>query len=586
MDHLQAASLFVSEERTDVDAFCHTYNLNLARFLKELELVRKTRGRQSILAVAEYSQPVTVKQFGKYTVTGELGRGGCGIVYKAVDNETPSREVALKVVHRNTPGWERFVLEGKALNRIENPNVVTRYDWWEDAERGYLVMELCSGGSLAQRMRPSGVPYSHPSEVAKLIRDIAKGISEAHKQGITHRDLKPGNIVFAADGTPKVVDFGLARPSWSDRLTEPGDVVGTPDYMAPEQIRGDTAKIGPCTDVWALGVIMYELLTGRHPFRGKDKVDLVNSIARMPPRAPSSVVRNLPAGLEAICLKCLESKPSHRYPSASALVRDLESFLHNQPVYAPRLYLTKRFKRWWIRHPVLAPMLVVIHLALVTVTIEAVLGFARIATEKRTATEARVKTLINAAPDAVPGMLSELDGSRETILPYLRSVWAGGSKYTRRQRMRAGLAILPLEPDATSDPLFDWLLQTDDPAEVLIVRDALRDYSERIRERCWATIESTEASSATRFHAMVALAAFDPKDRRWQAYAPLAVAQLLESNPLHLGTWVKALEPVHDSLIQPLQEVFHKATLSERREIAARVLVTYVADREDGIDAQ
>ena len=268
-----------------------------------------------------------------YRLWRKLGEGSWGVVYEAT-HLALDHPVAIKLARFQHGSVLR---EAAAVVRIDSPNVVRVYDAGEHQGRAYFAMEVVDGGSLAHRVtRP--MP---PVEAARLLLGIARGVASAHTRGIVHRDLKPANILFTPDGTPKVVDFGLARVSdAATSLVESGATVGTEGYMAPEQV-GTAKGVGPPADVFALGVILHELLTGHLPFKGATLADTVHRVrSELTPPA-----RRVPRDLDTVREKCLEKRPTDRYESAGQLAADLERFLIGQPVAARRRSWAARC--WW-----------------------------------------------------------------------------------------------------------------------------------------------------------------------------------------------------------------------------------------------
>jgi hypothetical protein len=270
-----------------------------------------------------------------YDILGKLGRGGMGVVYKARQPEL-DRVVALKMIsggiHVAQEVRARFIAEARAVAKLSHPDIVRVHEVGEADGAAFFSMEFVEGGSLADRLDGKPLP---PRVAAALLRTVARAVHYAHCEGIVHRDLKPANILLADDDTPKLTDFGIAKQlGESEGLTRTGDIVGTPTYMAPEQAGGETRRIGPATDIYALGVILYELLTGRPPHRAADAIETLLLVRTQEPVPPRRLVPVIPRDLEAVCLKCLEKDPSRRFATAGKLADDLDRFLHGEPVEA------------------------------------------------------------------------------------------------------------------------------------------------------------------------------------------------------------------------------------------------------------
>jgi serine/threonine-protein kinase len=264
-----------------------------------------------------------------------------GVVYKARD-QSLDRTVALKMVlhgaHAGEQEHRRFESEAHAAARLSHPGIVQIYQLGEHEGMPYFAMEFCPGGTLADRLRGRPLP---PRESAELVEQIARAVQAAHQHGIVHRDLKPGNVMLDAQGSPKVTDFGLARRVEDEtRMTLTGAVVGTPSYMAPEQAQGKK-DIGPAVDVYSLGAILYECLSGERPFRAESALETLNQVVSAEPVPPRRVNPQVPPDLEAICLKCLQKEPRNRYASAADLADDLHRFLEGAPV------ASRSRRGWW-----------------------------------------------------------------------------------------------------------------------------------------------------------------------------------------------------------------------------------------------
>jgi serine/threonine protein kinase len=300
-------------------------------------------------AVERPSLPVA---FGGYVLLEQLGQGGMGVVFKA-RQESLKRLVALKMVrtgvYADAQERARFQREGEAIARVRHGNVVQIHEFGEHNGQLYFSMELLAGGTLAARLNGQPMP---PREAVELVRTLARAVHEAHEQGVVHRDLKPGNVLFASDGTAKVTDFGLAKMlDTEDGETISEAILGTPAYMAPEQARGEVRAVGPLSDVYALGAILYECLTGQPPFKAETKyrtLELVRTDELVP---PSRLRPALPPDLEAICVKCLEKEASRRYPSAAEVADELDRWLRGEPTRVRPPGFRARSWRRAQRHP-------------------------------------------------------------------------------------------------------------------------------------------------------------------------------------------------------------------------------------------
>jgi serine/threonine protein kinase/tetratricopeptide (TPR) repeat protein len=293
-----------------------------------------------------------------YEILGMLGRGGMGVVYKARQPGL-KRLVALKMIlagsHASADDLARFRSEAEAVARLQHPNIVQIYEISEDEGRPYFSLEFVDGESLSSKLE--GKPQS-PRQAAEIIHVLAKAMSVAHAQGIVHRDLKPANILVAKDGTPKITDFGLAKRLEEEdgAQTRSGSILGTPDYMSPEQASGRIREVGPPADIYALGAMLYEMLAGRVPLRGASVLDTLQQVVSKEPVAPTQFDSKVPRDLETICLKCLRKDPAKRYSRVDDLAEDLRRFLAGEPILARPVSWTERAWRWCKRNPRVAAL--------------------------------------------------------------------------------------------------------------------------------------------------------------------------------------------------------------------------------------
>jgi serine/threonine protein kinase len=334
-------------------------------------------------------------QPGAYELVQLLGRGGMGVVYKA-RHEQLRRFVALKMFEPGHVPSEREVLrfrtEAEAVARLQHPNIVQIFEIGARDGLPFIALELVEGGTLADRLRR--LPFA-PRAAAELLETLARAVHHAHEQGIVHRDLKPANVLFAAPptegrtagaqpslvsegraagghpswGTPKITDFGLAKVLEEDAAirrdaTRTGEPLGTPRYMAPEQAAAQHADIGPATDIYALGTVLYECLTGQVPFVAASVIDTLNRIRFDEPVSPRRLQPSVPRDLATICLNCLHKQPARRYPSARALADDLRRFLNGEPIMARPTPSWEHVWKWCRRRPAHAALVAVVVLLL------------------------------------------------------------------------------------------------------------------------------------------------------------------------------------------------------------------------------
>jgi serine/threonine protein kinase/Flp pilus assembly protein TadD len=293
-----------------------------------------------------------LKDFGDYELLEEIGRGGQGVVYRA-RQKSLNRIVALKVIglaHWATEAHvKRFRLEAEAAASLNHPCIVPIYEVGERDGACYFSMGLVEGGQLDAVAKREPIPIRHAAE---LIAKLARAVHYAHEHGILHRDIKPGNILLDAKGEPRLTDFGLARlVETESTVTRTMEVLGTPSYMAPEQAVGKNAGVTSATDIYGLGAVLYQLLTGHPPFAGGTTFETVRLVLDTEPRQPRLLNPKIDRDLTTICLKCLEKDPEHRYSSALALAEDLEHWLKHEPIRARRTGIFGRGKKWVRRNP-------------------------------------------------------------------------------------------------------------------------------------------------------------------------------------------------------------------------------------------
>jgi serine/threonine-protein kinase len=326
-----------------------------------------------LLVAPERAGPAGLPVVAGYEILGPLGRGGTGLVYRARQLKE-SRMVALKLIKGGAQAeprdLARFRTEAEAVAHLQHPHIVPIYEVGEHENWAYFALEFVSGGSLARHL--AGRPQPAGAS-AQLVEVLARTMAYTHERGILHRDLKPANVLLTADGIPKISDFGLAKHLETEpetaaprNQTQTGELLGTPSYMAPEQTWGRPGEVGTAADVYALGAILYECLTGRPPFQAATPLDTLLQVRSEEPVPPRRLVPSIPRDLDTICLKCLQKEPRQRYPSANALAEDLGRFLGGAPVQARPAGIWERTIRWARRRKAVAALLSVTGIAVLS----------------------------------------------------------------------------------------------------------------------------------------------------------------------------------------------------------------------------
>jgi serine/threonine protein kinase/tetratricopeptide (TPR) repeat protein len=382
-----------------------------------------------------------------FEILSELGRGGMGVVYHARQTNL-NRSVALKMLvagkFADAALLGRFRLEADAVARLNHPHIVQIYEVGQVEGQPYFSLEYVPGGSLSSRIdrEPQAPEFS-----ARLIATLAEAVQYAHEQGIVHRDLKPANVLLAADGTPKITDFGLAKLATSEsNYTRTGDIMGTPSYMAPEQASGVTKQIGPACDIYALGAMLYEMLTGRPPFQGSEPLETVMLVLSDDPVAPRRLVPRVPRDLETICLKCLEKSPRRRYGTAGELAADLYRFLAGAPIVARPVSLVERAGKWARRRPALAALWTVVFLSVTTLLLGSWWYQTRLAANQiRLATAlAHSDASLGDALNVVDRLLSDVAVEKLNPIPQSQQL----SRQLLAEALRFCLGFLKRHPDS------------------------------------------------------------------------------------------------------------------------------------------
>jgi serine/threonine protein kinase/formylglycine-generating enzyme required for sulfatase activity len=526
----------------------------------------------------------------RFHVVRPLAKGGLGEVFVAEDAQL-HREVALKTLQArfaNDPeSRDRFLLEAEITGRLEHPGIVPVYGLTMGADgRPFYAMRLIKGETLLDALkryhqaektdRDAGERTLELRGLLTRFVAVCNAVAYAHSRGVLHRDLKPANVLLGPYGETLVVDWGLAKTLGStaeEKIssettlhpvaagdsgpTELGQMMGTPAYVSPEQAAGLHHQLSPSSDVYSLGATLYHLLTGQAPFGGGASKEILNRVlagAFVPPR---QVERTVPEELEAVCLKAMSMRPDDRYVSARHLAADLEHWLADEPISAHREGPRSRLGRWIRHHTTLATtvaallllggIILVFGLSLANKTL-------REQQARRDQVRDRVDAFCNTSPRNTPEALTLLDLGQPDLVERLHEVWDGqDARFARPQRMRAGLALLAREPEKVRDELVAWMLETEDPAETILVRDVLRERKVDLGPKPGEIVDDLSAEDSKRMRALVALAAFEPGNKNWtEAWAGEAVRLLATTDLRHQGAWMEGLRPVHPRLVKPL----------------------------------
>jgi formylglycine-generating enzyme required for sulfatase activity len=513
-------------------------------------------------------------RLGRYRIVRELGGGGGGIVFLAHD-PLLDRQVALKVPRPEALLTEsarrRFRQEARATAGLRHPHLVPVHDVGEDGAVCYLVTEYCPGGSLSDWLRGRPEPLG-PRQAAELVARLARAVAYLHEHNVLHRDLKPANVLLEEDGTPRITDFGLARLLDGDgQGTQTGQAVGTPSYMAPEQAEG-RKDVGRAADVYGLGAILYELLTGQPPFRGATRAETLRRVVAEDPVPPRRLRPGVPRDLETVCLKCLQKEPHKRYAGADELADDLDRYLTGRPIQARPAPAWERAAKWTRRRPAAAALLALLVLGTVAAAVAAVLLDRRRQADRA---GALIETLLAADTDKVPAAVEELRPYRPWAEPRLRRLAAEGPADSR-ERLRVALGLLPWD-EGQVDELYRRALLAP-PAELKLIRDALSGHAATVAPRFRAVLEDPRAPAERRLRAAAALAGLDPDAIPRGAACEDVVDRLVREDPLAVRGWTDLLRPARSQLLGPLRAAFRDHSRAESSHVAAAILADHHAD--------
>jgi len=385
------------------------------------------------------------KVIGGYEILKVLGRGGMGIVYQAKQKKL-DRIVALKMVlagsHASSEQLMRFISEAKAVGHLQHPSIVQIFDVGEHDNLPFFSLEFVDGDSLDRRL--DGKPLA-PIEAAKLLEILCRAMQYAHDHGILHRDLKPANVLLTKAGVPKITDFGLAKrleDADDSSSTRTGTIMGTPSYMSPEQASGDVRQMGPATDQYSLGAMLYEFLTGRPPFLAAKPIETVLKVLGEEPVPPRQLQSTLPIDIETICLKAIQKEPGKRYSSCSALADDLGRFVRGEPILARPIGRPEQAWRWCRRNPVLASLIATAATCILAVAI--ISTWSALMFSRKNEELANTNTTLNEVNDTLKSTNADLQESNqekqrrsERLQQYVQDVFTQTSRLNIQESPKA-----------------------------------------------------------------------------------------------------------------------------------------------------
>ncbi len=530
----------------------------LRRFFDEFDVVGAAfGGRHDPDAARSTMDRVlsTPKVFGKFELLEPLGRGATATVWRAWDTEL-DRAVALKIPRSGTltpEDAEQFVREARTAAQLKHPNIAGVFEVGRHGETVFVARDLVEGTSLSA-WREAQSPTFQQS--ARMCLRIADALDHAHTAGVVHRDLKPSNIVVDASGEPHILDFGLAkRDSGELSMTLHGQLIGTPAYMSPEQASGDVIAVDGRADIYSLGVVLFELLTGVRPFDAANSAALLQKIQTEEPRGPRQLVSGVPRDLNTICLKCLEKAPADRFAAAAELRDELGRFLRGEPVHTRPISRLHRAVRWCRRHPALSVSGLLTVVSIATLIVGITLHRASTVAARERETLSLIETLLVAEPSDVPDAVANCRQRPEDCDPRLRALLASDD-LASAQRWRVGLALL--EGDESQVQLLRDAMMESGPEELVVIREALYPYRESMVRDLWHLLQDVSRSNEQRLRAAAVLATFDLRHAGWEIVHGDVAKALMAAPPDDIGGWAAALRPVRGRMLTHLVTRFHE----------------------------
>ncbi len=518
-------------------------------------------------ATASFAGAVT--NIGRYKTIRVLGEGAFGYVFEAHDPQL-DRKVAIKVAKsiNSENAIERFLREARSAAQLRHPNIIPVHEYGKVDGKHIIVYEYIEGETLKSYIgRNQPLPLA---ETLRLVRLIAEGLDYAHSKGIIHRDMKPDNVMVDSAGQPHIADFGCARSMEADvSLTMDGSILGTPTYMSPEQASGRSNTADGRTDIWSLGVMLYEMVAGKKPFSGK-LTDLLFWIRNHDPPPLRTHNDSAPVDIETICVKCLQRELPDRFATGQELADEIERFERGEPILSRPVTLMRRLTLWRKRNPTVANLLATVAVTLIAgISVSSFIAL-ELGREKNERIRSQLISVSTAKATEVPTLLRSLDSSKSTVVPILRErLNDSGNDPSASRRIRTALLFFETGTDAEarlSAELAPELL-TAEPDLLMVARDVIVDKDRKIADgQLWPVLLNSDGLAAAdqRLRAACLLSKLDLDSDKWSAIADDLSGILVNMNLLESSPWLPALKPVRDELRDSLQAAFAVTSEADR----------------------